>query len=131
MHVSFEGRMLTIGDKEIELEMPIEKVLVHDSGVIIVDFAETDGEKSLLPRDDPRRDCNIVGLDSDGKMLWRIAQSKRIEIQEENGDTRFMINYWMIARLNQDGTVAVTEFSGMSYDLDPKTGALTFVRCVK
>ncbi len=131
MDVSFIGRTLTIGDKEIELEMPVENVLVHNSGVILVDFAETDGKNSLLPRDDPRRDCNIIGLDFDGNIIWRIVQSKRVEVREDNGDIHFMTNYWMIGHPNPDGTVSVTDFCGTVYDLYPKTGVLSNLRFVR
>lgn len=125
MNVSFKGQQLTIGGREFEMELPIKKAVEIADGIIFVVLNEMDGIKCMLPPGDPRIDRNVIGVDFDGKTLWRIEQSPRYNGRDGHGKEGHMINDWMLNRINPDGTVRVCSFAGNAGTIDPKTGALS------
>ena len=131
MSVSFEGRKLAIDDREFEMELPIRKAIENDSGVIIVVFKELKGIEPILGRDDPRIDRNVVGVDFNGQIVWRIEQSKRANGREKDGAIEYMINPWLFLQTQPDGKVTVGDFEGMRYTVDPKTGELSDRSCTR
>lgn len=131
MAVSFKGKNLTIDGKVVEMELPIKAAVEHDSGVILVVMNEMEGRKCALPPGDPRIDRNIIGVDTAGRILWRIEQSERLNGYDGDGKPGHMLNDWVRARIKPDGTVRVCDFGGMSFVLDPKTGALSDPEFVK
>ena len=71
MKNNISGKVLEINDKKVEFEYPIEKVVEFD-GIYIVMFI---GE-NIIPLH------NIVALDTNGKMLWNIADVIQLGLPE-------------------------------------------------
>ena len=69
MTVSFEGNRLIIDGNTVEFEQPIEDMVERRDRVIVV----LDDEE--YAPGDPTGDRNVVAVDRNGTLLWRIAPS--------------------------------------------------------
>ena len=112
---TYDGDRIIIGGTEVELEKRISKVLPLDDRVIVLfDHDEYDDADFAQKR-------NIVALDGRGKMLWRIEESKPIDM-----DGEFSPDPFIGMGFEDNGQrVVVCDMDGLTLDLDPQTGRLS------
>ncbi len=117
MAVSFEDNRLTIGRETIELEQPIED-MVELPGRVIVLFDDEE-----YAAGEPGRDRNVIAVDRNGAMLWRIAPSMS-STPSEPGRTAPFVGVDIENRGGEE-VVIVYDIMGSCYDLDSETGKLS------
>ena len=115
MDVSHDGNRLSIDGKSIELEQEVRQVLtLPDRAIVLFEnrgYAETD----------PRTNSNIVAVDRSGRILWRIEESKPIDM-----DGEFSPDPFIGMGFEDNGQrVVVCDMDGLTLDLDPQTGRLS------
>ncbi len=117
MAVSFEDNRLTIDGNTVELEQPIEDMVERRDRVIVV----LDDEE--YAPGDPTGDRNVVAVDRNGTMLWRIVPSMSPTPGEPGRTEPFIA----VDIKNRDGEEKVVVYDGMGsrYDLDTETGKLS------
>lgn len=117
MAVSFEQNRLTIDSGTIELEKSIQDVKERPGRVIVLfdDEEYASGE--------PGRDRNVIAVDRNGAMLWRIAPSMS-STPSEPGRTAPFVGVDIENRGGEE-VVIVYDIMGSCYDLDSETGKLS------
>ena len=117
MTVSFEENRLTIDGETAELEKPIQDVK-EQSGRVIVLFDDEE-----YAAGEPGRDRNLIAVDRNGALLWRIAPSMS-STPSEPGRTAPFVGVDIENRGGEE-VVIVYDIMGACYDLDPETGKLS------
>ena len=117
MNVTFEDREITIGTKTLELECPIKKIIPLRDQILILFRTEEYG------KDDSRYQQNVVGLDYEGREVWRIRKST-VERPGPDGKMR-RSPFVGIGYGSNDTIIVVYDYLGTCYELDPATGDIS------
>lgn len=117
MKVSFEGARVTIDGKSHQLEYRIDSILVLPDHVIVVFHSESMSEA------DPNYDRNVIALDRNGKMLWRIQRA----IGEMHHEGKIYLSPYIGVQWfgDQRRRVVAVELRGFTHDLDVETGKIS------
>ena len=117
MSTSFKENRLTVDGRTVKLERPILQVEERPGRVIVL----LDDEE--YAPDDPTGDRNVIAVDRDGAMLWRIAPSGSIASGGPGRTSPFVA----LEIENRGGgeVVIVYDVAGACYDLDSETGKLS------
>ncbi len=117
MSASFKENRLTVDGRTVKLERPILQVEERPGRVIVL----LDDEE--YAPDDPTGDRNVIAVDRDGAMLWRITPSGSIASGGPGRTSPFVA----LEIENRGGgeAVIVYDVAGACYDLDPETGKLS------
>ncbi len=117
MSVSFAENRLMIDGRTVKLEKPVEDMVERRDRVIVL----LDNEK--YAPDDPNGDRNVIAVDRDGAMLWRIAPSGSIASGGQGRTSPFV----GVDVENRGGGEVVVVYDGMGacYDLDAENGKLS------
>lgn len=123
MNVSFTGKTLILGDRRIPMTYPIDKILtLADRVIVLLDCDD-------MPYDDPLRGRNVFAFDKNGQMIWRIASSTALSVDD---DDRYWPSPYSGIGFSENGrTIHVYELAGVRHDLDPDTGEISNALLVK
>ena len=113
--MKFQGRKLFLGSGTIELEKPIENVLVVRDRVIVA------FQYDSYDDDDPNEERNVIAVDERGKFLWRIQRTPSA-ITDHDGSR--MWNAYTGVTLERGGICAY-DFDGICWKVDPETGEVS------
>ncbi len=117
MKATVSGKTLTINGRELTFEQEIyQSVELPDRVIVLLhpgDFA----------KDDPLKGCNIIALDEDGEMLWRI-QDRGVTLTTKDGK-EISESYTGLGLAKDEKTVRVSTPFGFLYELDPETGQIS------
>lgn len=108
--ITFEENVISIREKEIQLDHEIRTVVKKD-GVIIVLFAPASN--------DPR---NVIALDEDGNKLWEIEPVRTHSGDEYSPYTGLII---------EEGSIVGSNWNSKDYKIDRGTGNVTRLRTFK
>ena len=118
MQIDFEGRRLTLGNKTLELEARIREVDQYKNLL----FVRLDYEN--YKQDDPNGERNVVALNADGNIVWRIQQAPSAPVFR--GKRRFTPYIGIeLETGNVDRPVVAHDGSGLSWKLNPETGEVS------
>ncbi len=123
MTVSFDENRLTIDGKTVELEKPIYTIKEISDRVIVV-FDEED-----YAAEDPNGDRNVIAVDRNGAMLWRIQNS----VSPTRGRPGRTIPFSGVGVRQKEEVDMLIGYdaAGMCYEIDPETGKLSNPRISK
>ncbi len=116
MKVTHSGKSLTINGRTLTFDQRVDEVVVLSDRVIVELLVDDFDE------DDPLKGRNIIALDENGKMLWRIQDRG---ITRTTKDGREIPESYTGLGLEDDGVVRVSTPFGFDYDLDSETGGIS------
>lgn len=104
--VSYEGTDINIAGTNVSTDHPVQKIVVHRDRVIAL----------LEPPPEIDTADNIIALDEDGEMLWRIeSPSPEGDMPATFSDIR-----------DVEGKLIAISWNGNSYDVDIETGEIDY-----
>lgn len=117
MAVRFQGRTLIIDGRHLKLEQWIERAIEFEDRVLVL----FDDER--YPDGDPRAVRNVVAVDKNGEILWRIRNSSKLFPDVDDVETP----YTGLELEFQDGKRVVVAFEpiGMCYEVNIDDGTLS------
>ena len=110
--IAFEGNTLYVYGKQVNFEFPIYKAIVADNIIWVQEDIPTTTFKT----------DNAYGVSMQGEVLMRIQPPTREIYKTKNYEER--MPYTGIG-LSREGYYVVTDFLGMRFIFDPKTGQIT------
>ncbi|MCG8543220.1 MAG: hypothetical protein MJE12_03310 [Alphaproteobacteria bacterium] len=113
--MKIQGRQLILKSGSVELENPAEDILEIQDRYVVLFLDER------YERTDPRRERNIVGLDFNGEMLWRI---QRTPSARKDLDGNRMPNPYVALEM-ESGELLAYDVGGICWTVDPETGAVS------
>lgn len=118
MKISFDGNRLILGSKMVEMEVRVREV-EQFRDIVLVRLAYDDYTDG-----DPNGERNIVALDREGGIRWRIQQAP--SAPTVNGK-RVVTSYVGIDPNTgkKDRLVVAYDSSGLCWKVDPETGQVS------
>ena len=110
--IGFENNILYVNGKQISFEFPIEEGVIAEEIIWV---------QEDIPNEVYKVD-NAYGVSMDGELLMRIQPPTREIYKTKNYEER--MPYTGIG-LSREGYYVVTDFLGMRFIFDPKTGQIT------
>jgi outer membrane protein assembly factor BamB len=102
-----ERKRLLIGDKVVEFLYGIDNVRAcGDMLVVLLDIPS-----------DSQAVNNVYGVDVTGRIIWQVQDPAEVYAIQND------VPYVGI-RITRDGEIIVTNFNGVTYELDPATGRI-------
>jgi len=118
MKISFDGNQITLGATKVDLEARIEEADQHDDLVLVRlsydDYAD----------DDPNGERNVIALDADGKLVWRIDRTPAAMVRDGKRVTTSYVGIDPSSKRN-GRPVEAYDSSGGCWRLNPKTGEVS------
>lgn len=118
MNVSFERNRLTLGNKTLELEVRIREVDKYKD-LVFVRLAHED-----YADDDPNGERNILAIDTEGRVRWRIQKTPAAPIVRG----KRVFNPYIGIDPNpkrENRLVEAYDGSGLCWKVDPETGEVS------
>ena len=114
---SFTGNTLSIDDRHVEFEAPIDKIIKVGGAVLVLlnyDF---------ISKSDPNFERNVAAVDAEGTILWRIE--RRVGPTIGPNHTAILNPYVGMGWDDKKEKIVVYDMGGLCFDLDVETGRIS------
>jgi hypothetical protein len=118
MKFKIDGRQMTVGENTVQFEVSIWEIEEYkDRLFVLLEYDDyEDG--------DPRAERNIVAVDQNGRILWRIEMAPEVRVV----DGKRMDNSYIGIDPNtgkKDRPVEAYDTTGSCWKVDPETGKVS------
>jgi len=118
MTVTFSDNHIIVGEKKVEFEVPVYEVKRSDDTIYVL------LHKDKYKKDDPNKERNIIALDLNGDVRWRIQNPPSFYTFYGK---RVLCSYIGIDPDSGDENRRVVAYDGYGscWKVDPKTGRVS------